>query len=153
LNACKGDALGDTNRRQTCQAIASVLTDRSDTFLDLLMGARMGLNLGGPTERYEELRGEYGAYMNHIVSASVSEDSEPGLGCGAVRRGLEIMRSRLKGSEVGALREWVARSGKKPEDFIREERARQDARERARKADEQARAASAAASAAQASRP
>ncbi|MEO8804862.1 MAG: hypothetical protein ABI433_02185 [Burkholderiaceae bacterium] len=115
--ACKGAALNDTNRRQTCSAIADVLTDYSNSFVDQMMGVAIGKQLGRPAARREWQSDEYAAYL-----ASLGRQS---LACADLRRGLDDLRRKASVGEAGALREWVAQSGKRPEDFAREARFRQ----------------------------
>ena len=120
--ACKGAALNDTNRRQTCSAIADVLTDHSNSFIDQMMGAAIGKQLGRPAVRREWQSDEYAAYVESLGASSMGRQS---MACADLRRGLEHFRRKAALGEIGALREWVARSGKKPDDFAREARARQ----------------------------
>lgn len=120
--ACKGTELRDANRRQTCAAIADVLTERSDTFIDRTIGAAIGKQLGWPAERNDQIRGELNAYTESLSPPSAGRQS---LACADMRRDLEGLRRNAALGETGALREWVAQSGKKPEAFVREERARQ----------------------------
>ena len=120
--ACKGAALNDTNRRQTCSAIADVLTDRSNSFIDRMMGVAIGKQLGRPAGRGEWQSDEYAAYVESLGASSMGRQS---MACADLRRGLDHFRRKAALGEIGALREWVARSGKKPDDFAREARARQ----------------------------
>lgn len=141
VNACKGDALADANRRQTCSAVAEVLTERSDTVFDRRFGTVIGKNSGWPTERHERLAGEYAAYsIATLPTAPSAED----LSCATLRRDTDRVRRAAAVGENAALRDWVAQSGKQPEDFIREERTRQ---KQARRATHEAAASAAAASA------
>jgi len=114
---CKGVALNDTNRRQTCSAIADVLSDHSNSFVDQMMGVAIGKQLGRPAARREWQSDEYAAYV-----ASLGRQS---LACADLRRGLDDLRRKASVGEAGALREWVMQSGKRPEDFAREARFRQ----------------------------
>ena len=120
--ACKGVALADPNRRQTCSAVADVLTDHSNSFVDRMMGVAIGKHLGRPAEKSEWQSDEYSAY---IASLGASGADRQSLACADLRRGLEAIRRTASLGEIGALREWVAQSGKKPEDFAREARVRQ----------------------------
>ena len=122
VTACKGGALNDTHRRQTCSAIADVLTDRSDSFIDRMMGVAIGKQLGRPAERREWQSDEYAAYIESFGASSVGRQS---LACADLRRGLAHFRRNAALGELGALREWVAQSGKKSEDFARDAKARQ----------------------------
>jgi hypothetical protein len=140
--ACSADAVRNANRLQTCGAIAEVIAERSDALLDRQFGVRIGKAIGWPDGRVERMSGEYEAY---------SASSRPAVGdlneldCTTMQRDIGFVRSRsAAGGETGAMREWVARSGKLPEDFAADERTREQ--ERALRRREQA--ASAAASAA-----
>lgn len=119
--ACKGAALNDTNRRQTCSAIADVLTDRSNTFIERMMGVAIGKQLGRPPERREWQSDEYFAY---VESWGASGTGRASMACADLRRGLDDFRRKASFGEIGAMREWVVHSGKKPEDFAREASAR-----------------------------
>ena len=116
---CKGGALRDANRRETCNAVAELLVARSDTLLQRMMGVSIGAQLGWPVERIERLRGEYTAYSEALDAANTLM---PTSGCASIRRDLETVKRRARLGESGALREWVVQSGKGPEDFIRTER-------------------------------
>ena len=142
--ACRGEALADPNRRQTCAAIADVLAERSDTLIDRAIGAAIGRQVGWPVERNERMRGEYAGYTE---SLSPAPSERPDLGCRAIQREIDVVRRRAALGETGALREWVAQSGKKPEDFIREQRARQRAQDAAQYRAEQPASAAAASAA------
>ncbi len=119
LPLCKGAALKDWNRRQICDAVAELLIDRSDAFIDRVMGIGLGKQLGWPAERTDRLHGEYLAY-----DSSQSASGQDGLagGCASARRDLIALKRYARLGEGGALHEWVALSGKRPEDFIRVER-------------------------------
>jgi hypothetical protein len=134
---CKGAALNDSNRRQTCGAAAELLVTRSDTLLERSIGVRLGEKLGWPADRVDRLRGEFTAYVESTSEASMVWPPGACLGYARVLEGLK--RSARLG-EAGALREWVAQSEKKPEEFIRTER-----EEKARRAAQAASAAAASA--------
>lgn len=141
LVSCRGDALKDTNRAQTCAAVAEVLAERSDNVIDRMIGARMGRDLGWPTERSDRIRGEYAAYTADLMPFG----SDHNFSCERMQSELHRVSRIAQLGEVGDLREWVARSGKKPEDFVLLERARQ---QQAQRAAREAAASAAAASAA-----
>ena len=134
---CRPTALRDSNRRQTCGAVAELLVERSDTLLDYGIGIALGRQLGWPAERLERLRGERAAYYESLVTKSADA---PFPGCAEVQRELATVERRVRLGEVGEMREWVAQSGLQREDFIRAERASQ-----AKEADAAASAAAAAA--------
>ena len=124
---CSGVALRDSNRRQTCAAIAEVLVARSDTLLETLIGLRVGRHVGWPAERIDQLRGEFNAYMQHAEPLVMMDYRSGGASCSQVRRSLDAVHRRAVEGEVGEMRAWVARSGKTPEEFVSEERARREA--------------------------
>jgi hypothetical protein len=135
---CKTSTLRDANRRQTCTAVAELLVEHSDTLLERSVGVGIGKRLGWSDERIERLRGEQAAYID---SLGASTAQTPVDGCSGIRRDLSTVNRHARLGEAGALREWVAQSGKTPEDFIRAEH------------DSRAKAAAAAAAASAASAP
>lgn len=122
-DACKGGALRDANRRQTCAAIAEVLSEHSDTVIERSFGTLIGARVGWPAERVDRVRGEHAAYEAALSATAPVADGQRGLGCSRLRRDLEHLRRLARVGETGVLREWVAQSGKSPDDFVREERA------------------------------
>ena len=128
-SACKGAALRDANQRQTCAAIADVLADRSDTLIERAIGAAIGRQVGWPAERGERMRGEYASYLASTWPAQA--DAFADTSCGVLHRSLDLVRRQALSGETGVLREWVAQSGKPPEDFAREERQREAQRQQA----------------------
>ncbi len=121
---CKGPALLDSNRRQTCSAIAETMVERSDTLIERGIGTAIGRQLGWPAERVDRLSGETTDYMSTAFAAAEPTRST----CAPFRRDLERTRRQAVIGETGVLREWVAASGKTPADFIRQERAAQERR-------------------------
>lgn len=128
IAACRGDALKDANRAQACDSVAELLSERSATLMDRLMGVAMGRRLGWPTDRTDRLRGEYEAYLATRVDQTQIESAAS---CVKIERELDDVRLKARLGETGALRAWVAASGKQPEDFIRDQRARESSREAA----------------------
>ena len=124
LQSCKGDALRDANRQQTCAAMADLLTERADTLMDRSIGMALGKQLGWPAERIDRMRGELNAYT---VALSESPSGTLQQECPAMRKMLNQFARNAALGEAGNLRDWVAHSGKTPEDFIRAEQARRDA--------------------------
>ena len=118
LEQCKASTLRDANRRQTCGAVAELLSERSDTLLDRGVGVALGKRLGWSEDRIDRLRGEQVAY---VESLGTSTDLGPVDGCTGIRRDLATVVRHARLGEVGALRDWVAHSGKGAEDFIRAE--------------------------------
>jgi hypothetical protein len=120
--ACKGDALGDSNRAQTCADIAEVLTQRSLSIFDNQIGVSIGRRLGWPADRIDVEDAQFRDFTSWLVKAFAGQDSHL-YGCEAYRKGVDYMRRRTAIGEAGVLREWVAESGKTPQQFIDEERA------------------------------
>src|SRR5439155_5353440 len=90
------------------------------------IGVSIGRRMGWPAERGERMQGEY---VGYVASLSPPTGNRPDLGCPTIQRELDNVRRRATLGETGALREWVAQSGKKPEDFVRAQRALQQAQE------------------------
>ena len=116
LDQCRRPALRDSNRRQTCNAVAELLVERGDTLLERGVGARIGSQIGWPAERIDRLRGEAIAYE---ASRDAANSFKPANACADIRRDLDTVRRNARLGEAGALREWVAESDIKPEAFIR----------------------------------
>ncbi|HEY4067959.1 MAG TPA: hypothetical protein VGM74_13750 [Burkholderiaceae bacterium] len=142
---CRGAALDDANRREACSGAAELLFSQADTLIAARIGGVIGRQLGWPAERLDQARGESTAYLQ---STLVKDPAAPRNACTDMRQSLTEFQSRARLGEAGAVRDWVARSGLQPEDFIRIERD-----ERAQRAAEAASAASAAAAASAASAP
>jgi hypothetical protein len=121
--ACAVGTLRDSNRAQVCSAAADLLTDRSTTLFDNAIGQGIGRRVGWPSDRIDRMRGERAAYVASLSSSAPGSDQD--FSCARVRRELDIIRRNATLGEMGALREWVAQSGMKPEDFVQAERARQ----------------------------
>ena len=139
---CRVDALRDANRAQVCAGVASVLAERSDRMIARYIGAAIGTRIGWPVERAEQMRGEYNAYATSLVSSG--DEQRKDFSCTRIRRELDRLRQMAALGEVGAMREWVARSDKTPADFVLLERTRQ---QQAQRAAQEAAASAAAASA------
>lgn len=125
---CRADALADANRRQICTAVAETLAERSDTLLVRRLGESLGKEVGWPAERSDRMRGEFESYTTSLSSDANPEADVKGSNCAGERRMLAMMRRHATVGEAGALREWVAKSGKTPDEFIREQRAREGQR-------------------------
>lgn len=123
IGACKGVALRDANRRQTCAAIAEVLSEHADTVLERRFGTLIGARVGWPAERVDRVRGEQAAHEAALSASAPLADGRRDLGCARLRRDLDHLRRLARLGETGVLREWVAQSGMSPDDFVREERA------------------------------
>lgn len=134
MTMCKGDALQDANRLQTCAAAADALADRSSTLIGRSIGVALGKQVGWPVARSDRMRGESESYG---ASLAPPAGDTMGLGCATMRRNLALMRRYAAVGESTVMREWIANSGNTPEDFIREQRARELQREAAAAAQDQ----------------
>lgn len=124
--ACSTAELRDTNRAQICAAVAELWAERSDTLLERGLGISLGQRIGWPAERMDRMRGEAAAFTEAMVPR---EPEQRGLSCAELDRDLKQFARFAAVGEVGGLREWVSRSGKTSEDFMRAERmARETAR-------------------------
>lgn len=141
---CKTPARRDTNRHQICTAAAELLVEHSDTLLERNVGIGIGTRLGWPDERITRLRGEQLAYVDSLGASSAQTPVD---GCTGIRRDLATVGRHARLGEADALRDWVAHSGKRADDFIRAE---QESRAQAAAAAASAAAAALAASAASA---
>jgi hypothetical protein len=121
---CRGQAVRDANRRQICSAVADLLVDRADSFLERGVGIGMGRQLGGTAERVERLRAEQAAYTGTLGAFSIT----PLSGCADIGRVLAMLARHARLGEAGAMREWVARSGKEVDAFISADRDARDSR-------------------------
>jgi hypothetical protein len=137
---CRDGALSDSNRRQTCSAVAELLFSKADTLLARQIGITLGKQLGWDPGRIEQARGESTAYFESL--AAKGQDAPRG-SCADMRQDLDSFKTRARLGEAGAVRDWAAQSGLAPEDFMRIER-----EARAQRAADAASAGSAAASAA-----
>jgi hypothetical protein len=122
-SACRDATLRDTNRAQVCGAVADLLADRSTTLMDNYIGEGLGRRVGWPSDRIDRMRGERAAYVASLSASAPGAEQD--FSCTRVRRELDIMRRNATLGEAGALRDWIAQSGMKPEDFAQAERARQ----------------------------
>lgn len=123
MQLCTVDALRDANRAQVCAGVADMLIDRSDSLLSRNIGAALSKRLGWPAERSDLVRAELDAYSTiaDLPSGGPGRESR----CAATRYWLDRMGRTVALGEAGAMRESIARSGKTPQDLVREYRARQ----------------------------
>ena len=112
---CRGPALTDSNRLQTCAAVARLMIDQSSEQIGRLIGIGVGRNVGFAPEHEDRLRGEWEAFsdaQSRALNAVVTER------CGLERHSLDAIRRRARVGEVADIRAWVADSGKTAQDFI-----------------------------------
>lgn len=116
VKACNGEALRDANRAQTCDGVAELLVERSDSLLARVVGTNMGKRLGWPTERIERLRGEITAWSQDSA-ADILDFGDAS--CLSLRRTVDHIARRARLSETGSMRQWIAASGRSPADFVK----------------------------------
>ena len=107
LAYCTADALTDPNRHQTCDALAHLLTERSDTAVSLLVGTRMAERLGwsrGRVEQLEELRDAY------LQIGSDRYGTDPA-SCTALEQRRGWIAQTLSHGEIAAAQSAIADSG------------------------------------------
>lgn len=115
--ACRADALRDANRRQTCEGIATTLSERSDSILPAMIGIGIGRRLDWPMEQVARRRGEYEAYLSSTAEETTSVEQM--LGCSGMRRVLGRFERQGEIGEVAYMRQLAKKSGKSAEEFER----------------------------------
>ena len=124
--ACRGNELKDANRRQNCEAVTTLMTERSDSIMERLIGTRMSIALGAPEARLDEVRGAYYAFAtNYNLGVLTSEGAA--LDCDSMHRNLRRLTQLATVGEAQTAREWARQSGKSPAAFGEEYRAQQEA--------------------------
>jgi hypothetical protein len=108
LSYCSTAALRDANRRQSCDALADLFTNRGDALLDLTTGRALGERLGWPAERLATLRDEKDA-----LTGAQAEQLDPveQYSCAGIERQVAYFADVARRGELGALRESLRRSG------------------------------------------
>jgi hypothetical protein len=122
LSGCRREALRDSNRRQTCDSIAELLAQKSDTLVERGMGGAVGRQLGWPDERIERMRAEQDAF---VTSMYVGIEPRNAMGCDAIKRLTDDVRRKARLGEVGAMRDWLAHEAPPPDELLRRYRTEQ----------------------------
>ena len=122
VGACRSDALRDSNRRQTCEAIAELWANKADTLTERAMSGTLGGRLGWPEERIERIRAEQRAYAQ---SPFAGIDRQDALGCESIKRMTGQLQRNARLGEVGAMREWLAREAPPTAELLGRYRAEQ----------------------------
>ncbi len=101
--SCEKAALADANRWQACAAVAEVLTSRSGSLAEMMVGARIGEHAGWREERLQVLTDERDAIsaQMHAALSDVGQLEDCGAQDRMRRRALALA---VHGGEVGALR-------------------------------------------------
>jgi hypothetical protein len=106
---CSAGALPDSNRRETCEGIAKLLVERSNTFIEMGIGIGMAKRLGWSQERIAALEDERAAL--HEAAAREAVTTVELRSCGDVRRVLYRFRDVGLHGELASARRAVAGSG------------------------------------------
>jgi hypothetical protein len=108
---CAKDALADPNRRAVCDDLATMLVERSDTLMDLKIGAKMAEKLSWPADRLakvEELRDAIEGMAGAVAEADVAAPSP--MGCEVVGAQRERLREVAANGELAAYQRMIAAS-------------------------------------------
>ncbi len=119
LSHCTATTLADSNRRQVCDDLARLLTERSDTLVALAVGTALGERLGWSPARLEALRDRRSAF-DQLMSERVGADS---FRCESQASQREWFAQTLRYGELGALRRAIAASGRTESWFAQQRRA------------------------------
>jgi hypothetical protein len=122
MKMCSDEALRDGNRRQICDAYASMLIEKGNTLIERAIGIRLGERLHWPTERLEALRDEREALSLAMTEDNVSPDGS--FSCDAQKRAIEAALRTSTPGEIGRARAAIATSGRSLDDWTRRGRER-----------------------------
>ncbi|MDQ2928920.1 MAG: hypothetical protein M3R22_12305, partial [Pseudomonadota bacterium] len=125
MKMCSDEALRDGNRRQTCEAYASMLLDKGTTFIEQRLGIRLGERLRWPAERLDALRQERDALALAMVQNGPSLNGS--FSCEAQKRAVDAVIRTAPLDELGRARATIAASGKSLDEWARLGRERHDA--------------------------
>lgn len=104
---CDTDQLHDANRRQVCDGIAHVLTERGRSTVDLDMGVVLAQKVGWPATRTEALQAERDA----LASMAPQLADAGGVSCASVQRFRETAELMTQYGELGSYRVLALQSG------------------------------------------
>lgn len=108
---CDARSLVEPNRRETCDRVATMLTDRSTTMLARDIGISMGRRLGWPADRLLSLSQQRDAGQQASLLRGSASTSDP-LSCEALRAEIGNAREIAEFGEIEKVRRDVAASGK-----------------------------------------
>jgi hypothetical protein len=108
---CSDEAVRDTNRSQSCDALASALVSRGTTLIDLGIGMKIGERVGWPAEKVGWVKAQRDAIQ--AISSRLSPSDDEIFTC----RSLQLFRTYLRrlagaGGELGAARLAIQESGR-----------------------------------------
>lgn len=128
---CRGTELGDANRRQRCDAMASALAERSDNMFYAGIGASMGRQLGWSDLRIDAVRS-----LSNVLQESLPTQAIDPLtwSCKSIATVLKRVSRQGVVGETGFAREWIAASGTTVERYAASEPERRQRRAAAHRA-------------------
>jgi hypothetical protein len=107
IQQCTAEAVRDSNRRQTCDAFATLLLDKSSSLIGFHIGVRMAERLQWPAERLSALRQERDAL--DFAAGGWSLSGQP---CESLRSFLDRKIDQSSQGELASIRASIAASGK-----------------------------------------
>lgn len=111
---CDADQLHDANRRQVCDGIAHVLTERGRSTVDLDMGIALAQKVGWPASRTDALQVEREA----LVSVAPQLADAGGVSCASVQRFRETAELMTQYGELGSYRVLALQSGMTVDELV-----------------------------------
>lgn len=142
--SCREEELADANRRETCERIAGVMTERSTNAYPRYLGSELGKRLGWSPDRIDALERERDA-AQAAVERQMERAAEDPQACGTFRFEVDRVRGIARWGELETNRRQVAASGRSTAELASEARRRRaEGAAQARREDAAASAAAAA---------
>ena len=114
---CSAVGMTDSNRRQTCEALAELLVARGTTVVDLAIGRSIGARAGWPAERVEQLSARVEAYMWAPFNEFFAAPRGP-MSCASMRRTEQWWSAPAGKGQRAYAEEAVARAGLSDADLV-----------------------------------
>ncbi len=111
---CDDDQLHDANRRQVCDGIAHVLTERGRSTVDLDLGVALAHKVGWPATRTDALQAEREA----LASMAPQLADAGGVSCASVQRFQETAELMTQYGELGSYRMLAMKSGMTVDELV-----------------------------------
>jgi len=140
---CGVKATADPNRRETCERVAALLVERSNTLVARSMGVGIGRRLGWSGERLNALADQRDAESMAERLRAGDPPQDDLMSCTAMRAHIERIRAVAEFGEIETLRRDVEASGQSVATLAAQSRRLQEADVRRFAAEEAASAASA----------
>lgn len=109
LNACTAERMADSARKQLCSDLATMMTERSKSLLELSLGTTIGERAGWPADRVQRLRDEKEAVFFVDGNYWVAEDVHS---CRFLAQLETRSRELLSVGELTSARQRIAASGR-----------------------------------------